>query len=261
METLEDLMQRGEMLVGIREASITTVAELDHLINLGPRVRYTLDALSPEMQDLSSTYQTATKSMKQGDFHEALDIYERIVSNWPSFVAVRVNVAECLCAVGKPDQALEHLKHAHQFAPNDPDIHVGAGRAFEMIGDKQKELEEYHEALRDDPTNIGAMVNLGITYREVGKIQESKKRLRQALTQIEHQENQIGRQHPDKPKVLFNLAEAYEAEKSWRRAVEYYEQSLSLARGNPEVRSRLEGARRNARDIQSKTRAFQFWKR
>jgi protein O-GlcNAc transferase len=227
---------------------ITTVGQLDHLINMGGGIT-DHSVLSPEMKRLIDLYASGTTAMQQSNLGEAVRIYRYIVSTWPNFVAARVNLANCLIFTGEPQEALQQLKQAHSVAPCDPDIHLAAGRAYESIGDKQKELQQYQEALQDYPHSVDAMNSLGATYREVGQLQMAEQWLLRALKEVESQDRfgaPMGWKHPGRLPVLYNLALTYQDAGDWRRAVECWQECVSLDPNNPQLRQSLRHAEINA---------------
>jgi tetratricopeptide (TPR) repeat protein len=227
---------------------ITTVDQLDRLINMGGGMT-DHSVLSPEMRRLLDLYASGTAAMQQGNLGEAVRIYRYIVSTWPNFVAARVNLANCLTFVGKPQEALQELKHAHSVAPRDPDIHLAVGRAYESMGDKQKELQQYQEALQDYPHSVDAMNSLGATYREVGQLQMAEQWLLRALDEIEGQDRlgaPMGWKHPGRLPALYNLALTYQDAGDWKKAVECWQKCVSLDSTNSQLRQSLRQAEINA---------------
>lgn len=213
---------------------VTTTAQLDQMINVGVEL-IDPSVLSPEMRQLLELYSAGVNAMNQGALGEAIGIYRSVISIWPDFVAGYVNLATCLSRAGQPQEAIQVLGYAHNIAPHDPDIHLTAGQVYEALGDKHKEIEQYHQALEDDPNNVYAMNNLGITYREVGWLDQSKRWLQQAMQLVEQQENlmaQVGWRHPSKLNLFISLALTYEAGEEWNKAVYYWQQSLFLSPNN-----------------------------
>jgi tetratricopeptide (TPR) repeat protein len=237
------------LYAGGGEMKITCVEQLDQMINLGSGMIDT-SALSPAMSQALNMYTTATGAMRAGHFDEAAQRYREILALWPNFVAPRVNLADCLHAMGNYDKALRQLDVAHEFAPGDPDVHISAGRVYESLGNKERELEQYQEALRDSPGHIGAMVNAGITHREVGQLEESEQWLQRALKEIRQQESfleHLGWRHPAKTNTLIALAETHEAANNWGRAVECWQEAQSAEPSRRALQERLELAREKAR--------------
>jgi tetratricopeptide (TPR) repeat protein len=239
---------------------ITTPAQLDQMINMGTGF-IDPSILSPEMKQLLELYNAGTNAMNRGALGEAIGIYRGIVSTWPDFVAGYVNLAACLSRTGKPQQAIQVLGHAHGLAPQDPDIHLTAGQVYEALGDKQKEIEQYYQALEDDPNNVHAMNNLGIAYREVGWLNESRHWLQQAMQAVEQQESlmtQAGWQHPIKLNLLVSLALTYEAGERWNEAIYYWQQCSSLAPNNASLQKSYQRALSLARASRLRSSLLEF---
>ncbi|MCB0170066.1 MAG: tetratricopeptide repeat protein [Anaerolineae bacterium] len=207
---------------------ITTISQLDHLINMGGGIVDTT-SLSPEMQKALTLYFNGCQAMQSGYIAQAIEIYEKALSIWPNFVACHVNLANCLMYSERYDDALSILAYAHQFAPDDPDIHITAGQIFEMVGDKENELNQYKEALQDQPDHFQAMMNLGATYREIDEFEKSEQWLKKALEEIYLSEKITPHwTHPGKFGVFVNLALLYEDIGDFKKAIYCRQQCVSL---------------------------------
>jgi len=234
--------------MGFAMYKITTIAQLDNLINMGDSL-FDPKIVSPEMLRVNHQYNLAREATAQGDLDKAIYIYLSLIAIYPDFVAARVNLAGILILCGKPEEALRHLDYAHSIAPGDPDIHLVAGRAYELMGNKEMEIEQYREALRDQPQNIAAMNSLGAAYREIGQLQQSEVILRNAIAGIETQEETLGSlgwSHPQKLKTWCNLALTYEEMGDWHSAVVCWQQCESLAPTNSWVSQNLQKAETRA---------------
>ncbi len=113
---------------------ITTVAELDSLINIGGGL-VSPNALSPEMLQLLNGYARGTLAMQEGDLETAINIFHRLLALAPSFIAPRVNLGNCLVDLGDPEQGLQELKRASQSAPRDVDVYMSMSKAYAYLFD------------------------------------------------------------------------------------------------------------------------------
>jgi tetratricopeptide (TPR) repeat protein len=232
-----------------RPTTINSVEQLDQIINMGAGL-INRTSLSPAMSEALNMYKSATSAMHSGDLYQAAQGYRQLLEQWPGFVAPRANLALCLHFMGDYDDALRQLEVAHEFAPDDPEIHVNAGRIYEALGDKGRELEQYHQALQDRPDHVEAMGNLGITYRETGQIQESMRWLLRAQQVIEQQEAMMGRltgQHPFKTNILIALAETCEALGDWKQAGQFWKQARRTAPADAQLWAHIRQARKKNR--------------
>ena len=103
------------------------------------------------------------------------------------------------------------------------------------------------------------MTNLGLTYRELGHLDEALHWLTRSL-------NHVGDSEPMSPapgswrsaraNLLVSLAETYEARSEWRIAVERWEQALDAAQGSPDLGQSCRERLRRARAIAQSDRRF-----
>ena len=205
--------------------------QLDELINQGITTAAP-GSMTFEMERLWNAYGQASRSMQSGDMQTAVESYEAIIKRWPTFVAAKVNIAQCLMTLGYPADALEHLSQAHALAPDDPDIHNVRARVYESIGDKGREIDERHIALEHSPDNPSLMNDLGATYREVGQfalavtwLLRAKRRLdeieRESFLSAKHQIDEL------RGRVFWNLGSTYMDERKYAEAVSCWKELIA----------------------------------
>ena len=248
----------GELLPGMqpeRKPELTTVAQLDARINAGGSAVPRGD-MSAEMAQLLEQYGSATLCMQRGELAEAVRAYRRIVSAWPSFVAASVNLANCLTSMGRQRQALEELDRVHVVAPGDPDIHFAAARVYDSMGDKEREIQEHQKALGDDPNSVSGMINLGATYREIGQLDLAKQWLLRAMAEVPGQRRSQEWKRNCRLRIQYGLALTYQDAEDWERAVECWQECLSLDPSNPQFQGWLQQAQSNAQRTSSRIRRW-----
>jgi len=215
------------------------------------------------MQALYERYAVATSAMQQGDLKQAIEVFSETIDRYPEFVAARVNLAHCLRLVGRLKEALKHLGVAHNLAPNDPDIHLAAGLICDAMGDKEREIKHYHEALKDNPMELQAMNNLGLAYREVGDFTESAKWWLKAIdvsSKLEEISGKIGGKAPEKSKYYYNLALTYEAAEDWEKAIKCWEAGIAL-QPNSDIGLFQEGLQNAITKSRENKKSRRFFKR
>ncbi len=95
--------------------------------------------------------------IRAGDYDEA----ETLIAGFePSPVMVNLLRGRLLLARGQPAQALEALDEGLRLWPDHSVARWLAGRAAEQLGDFDRALEEYGEAVRNDPGNEDAVRSL-----------------------------------------------------------------------------------------------------
>jgi Flp pilus assembly protein TadD len=95
-------------------------------------------------------------------------------------------LALCLVAVGRTDEAVSHARHAKALDP----LSIRAATDLGIVlyyGRRFKEAEaEFEEALKLDPYSYRAKVNLGKTYLALGKLDEARRALEEASLLSNH---------------------------------------------------------------------------
>jgi len=100
---------------------------------------------------------------------------------------------------------------------------VQLGNDYFDVGNYEKALEAYKNALKIDPQNADVMTDMGIAYRRVGKAQEAVTSFRNAL-----------KADPNHATALFNLGIVLRDDlKDYPGALKAWEAFLEKAKGSP----------------------------
>jgi len=137
--------------------------------------------------------------VSQGKPDKAIGQYQKAIKIDPNFHKSHYNLANVLITQGKNDQAIHHYHRALEINPNLTEAHVGnfIKIASMLIKDKktQQAIMLFKLVLKNKPDNFRVHYNLGIMLTMTGKITESIKHFRKAVSL-----------QPDNPKSLNSLA-------------------------------------------------------
>jgi predicted Zn-dependent protease len=120
------------------------------------------DALAQGMRLMGEAPVTLVASyvdllIRAGDYDEAEELLPQFD---PSPVMQNMLRGRLLLARGAPAEALEVLDEGLRLWPDHSVGHWLAGTAAEQLGDFERALREYNEAIRNDPANEDAMLSL-----------------------------------------------------------------------------------------------------
>ena len=183
----------------------------------------------------------ATNVVRQADRLFAEAQYERAAARYrlalnarPEDAVAHHNLANALCALGRPAEALDVFEEALRRKPDYALAHFNLGNALHELGRFEEAAEHYRAALRLEPDNAAAALNLGRSLCALGRLEEGAAEFRYALER-----------DPDYALAVANLADVLT---QLGRTVEA-EEILDLAlarqkiRDNPADRAELEARR------------------
>jgi tetratricopeptide (TPR) repeat protein len=172
------------------------------------------EALRIHSDYLEARYMLADCCRKRGDFTGELSLLADVVKRAPKFAEAHYNYGLALKNQEKVQQAVEELRTAVRLNSSHPkyllalgialadvdkkeaigvlrdalkrgadsaDGHYNLGLALATNGEETAGAEEFHRALKLDPSHAPALRALGVTLMHEGKFEESAAALRRAL--------------------------------------------------------------------------------
>lgn len=123
--------------------------------------------------------------------------------------------AEAALRAGNPQLARQHYFQALAIAPEAPNVHHGLATCCFILGDLNGAVYHFQEVLRQDPTRIGAAINLGAVYNQMGRPDDSLNVLRQAI-----------KHDPKRAEAYYNMGLAYRLKGQVELSIQSYKEAL-----------------------------------
>jgi tetratricopeptide (TPR) repeat protein len=200
---------------------------------------------------------------KEGRNDRALVLYTDAVKIAPHYPQSQFNLAICLLAFGKTNEALEHLRAAAALEPHDPDIQYDLGVYFSQHGSPDDAARGFQAALADRPDFPEAQTALGLLLVHQEKIAEAiphfavtvrlkpgdpDARFNLGLALLDnHQPAEAAVQFaeelrltPTATKAHFRLAQALQQQNLFAEAVVHYREALRLTPDFPDAKAALD---------------------
>ena len=117
-------------------------------------------ALPVQALDLQGLYEQALTASRQGDFVEALPLWDRFLEQAPEDAAALSNRGNVRLALGDPSGAIADQSASILLAPEESDPHLNRGTAEEALQDWSAAADDYLWILERDPQDASALYNL-----------------------------------------------------------------------------------------------------
>ena len=163
----------------------------------------------------------ANTHLKQGDFEQAVYLFQDAVNRSTTSVQARAGLAKALLRLNRSDEAVEHLLTALEYSPDNADISYNLGVAYHRQGKYHSAIECYAAVSDSDAESPGDLhFNLGNAYQEMGKFHDAINSYRKALDIRPHDID-----------ALKNLAVAYQRVNRDADARDCYERLNQIREG------------------------------
>jgi tetratricopeptide (TPR) repeat protein len=98
------------------------------------------------------------------DSAKALDALKRGYENYPDSTLIIFELVNYYLSTGNNEEGMKYLNIAEHLAGDNPSIYFAKGTLFEKLGDKEKAMEAYRQAIEVDPEFYNAWFNIGALY-------------------------------------------------------------------------------------------------
>jgi tetratricopeptide (TPR) repeat protein len=118
-------------------------------------------------------------------------------------------------AENNPQLARQCYFQALAFQPDAPDVHYGLATACFLMHDFAGAIYNFEAVIRLDPNRVGAYINLGAVYNQMGRPDDALQVLRQAI-----------KLDSAKAAAYYNLGLAYRQKNQIEQAIQAYREAL-----------------------------------
>jgi len=170
----------------------------------------------------------AMTNAQQGNYSKAIDLLTTLLTHDPKSASDYNNRGLLHFQNGQPGQALRDYNQALQINPRLAKIYNNRANCYAALGKLLEAIADYETALDLNPTNIHALINLGITFRDLECYESAIENFDLAL-----QVNRLlgcvqdGTQTRLQGHVYAERGRAYHLAGDWNCAVADYQQALS----------------------------------
>lgn len=168
----------------------------------------------PEDPSILNNLGVALKKVSR--FSDALECYSLAIKLAPKFIAAMKNRALLLTSTGQLNFALQDFIAISNISPSS-DSFLDCGAVCLKLGDVPTALEYFVKASDNAPSNVDALINLGVAYRRLQQFAKSEVCYLKAI-----------KLQPDNPSLYCNLGVLYKEEANFSAAKDMFYHALAI---------------------------------
>jgi len=166
---------------------------------------------------LSSTVKQLITLYNQGKFQTIIDLEDTLVQTHPAVYTVWSIIGAANKSLGNTERALEAFTNALKLEPQNSEGFVNLGNTYKDQGKYKDAIAAYETAITINLRNTKAYNNLGVTLRELGKYEK-------AIDALNH----VIKFEPKSAMAFNNLGNVYRDLKLYQKAEENYNKAIQL---------------------------------
>jgi tetratricopeptide (TPR) repeat protein/peroxiredoxin len=170
--------------------------------------------------------------MERGYIDLAIDACRVVVENDPTSAEARYLLGSIYLKKQMPEEARENFEQALRLRPSYPDTWSNAWNNLGMLaaqrGESEAAVQSFEEAIRQNPSNVIAIDNLGNVYRQQKRWGEAQATLERTL-----------KIDPDDVEANYSLGMVFAQQDDTERAYQYLQRALALRPGYPQALNNL----------------------
>jgi tetratricopeptide (TPR) repeat protein len=169
--------------------------------------------------------------LRNADYRSAESIWRTVVAAAPGNPRGHNNLGSELQRLGRPDEAVQHLRRAVEIDPGYADAHSNLGGVLRKLGRSDEAVESLRRAIALEPRHPDAHYNLGAVLQSQRRLEEAVLHYREALAS-----------RPDDASIHNNLGTALGSLGRLDEAIEHFRRALEIEPQNAATRRNLETA-------------------
>ena len=179
------------------------------------------DLLNKKNASVLSFIEEGTRFHESGQFAQAVDSFEKALSQDPGRYDAWVGRGSALFYLDRYSDALTSFEKAIEIDPKRPDAWKNRGRTLHELGRPSDALESYEKAIDCDPRDTDTLYYRGLALHELGRLEDA----------IEAYE-QILKTDQNNPDIWFRHGVALDDLGQYVRSIKSYNHALAIDPSN-----------------------------
>jgi len=196
--------------------------------------------------DLAVLHPLAWVRFQRGDIQGGTHAMAQLVAAKPDHAHLRADLAHMLSASGQLEQAVEQFHTALRLDPTRMETHFNLGNALNQLGQHAQAIDSYRAAASLSPSDPEIYLNLGLAYKALHQLSNARQAYEQAL-----------RLRPDYADAWVNLGTIYKDEGELPQAETCYQRALQADPRSSRAYNNLGSLRQKQGNLPEAVRYFQ----
>ena len=175
-----------------------------------------------DQTDLSSYFKQAYQLGENGEYEQAIDIYQKILCLHPNDAVVHHNMAVNLDRIGRYEEATHHYRQAIQINSDDSDMYKNLGLSLIAQSQFEEAVQVLDEAIQLMPDHADYYKHKAFALSEMGLPDQAVPIYEKAI-----------QLNPNDPDTYKKLGFAFFDQKKYEDAIGAYQQSIRLNPDDP----------------------------
>jgi Tfp pilus assembly protein PilF len=155
--------------------------------------------------------------IRNRDWKDTFTLWTKTAHQSPNSARAQLNLGIGCCKIGRPEDAVAHLRKAVAILPGSVKCHTTLGHVYLQTGLLEEAKQAFETAIRLDPSSAIAHLNLGVVYEHEGRGDEAIMEMKKAVML-----------ESDNALFHYSLACVYEGQGKLRNALYHYGQAITL---------------------------------
>ncbi len=207
--------------------------------------------MSLNVENTAELFQRAVELHDSGNRAQADELYRHVLTQWPRYIPVYINLAGLALEMGRSDRAIDIAQRGLSVDAQNADLHCLLATAYGNLRRTPEAVTAYERALAIDPIHPSACNNYANLMLRMGRVSEAAERLETSLAAADSvQQVPVVVTGPGnnaaagdtarrafKSAILNNLGSAYLQLFDPEKALSYHRQAYELHDAHPSARS------------------------
>ena len=221
-ESLDQFLKREKQPLSRRRLETRETIEklqslgyLAHVFSPSQKINFTAKDDPKKLIGLDQKMQEGIIAYQVVDIPRAIKIFEDIIAEKPDFTLIYANLAYIMRETGQLDKAIEYIRRAMEFAPQDPFLMSHLAISYQEAGQLSKAKTLLEGLAQADPYDVETLNLLGVTYWKLGSNREAITIFQKAVA--------LDKGYAG---LYNNLGSVYMSQHDYSQANEYFEKAL-----------------------------------
>lgn len=132
-------------------------------------------------KELSGEVEKGNNLFGEERYEDAMEVYKKILEDFPDAYAVNKNIGNCYFQMGKYDLAGQYYQKVLEREPDDDEIKLAIGNCYANRGEDERALEWYNKIKFEEINDATVLYNIGTNFYNISQFAEALRYYKRAV--------------------------------------------------------------------------------